>query len=201
MIERSSALREWPAITIALLVLTVLISLIAPEPSVRFDLLVLDREQAHPWTWLTTHFLHTDPAHLFWNVLAFGCLGWLGEAAGRVRFVSSLFVGIIAVDIWFVFFAHDLRFYCGLSGALNTVLLVTLYAMRGTIASFWLYAFAGVVALKLVWENHTGVALFTHTRWPSAVGAHVAGYSAGVVMVAVLAWRDRTRVRARVQSM
>jgi membrane associated rhomboid family serine protease len=189
---------RWPANTIVLIALTIFISLVAPEPSAHFDLLVLDREQARPWPWLTTHFLHTDPAHLLWNLLAFGCLGWLGETPSRVPFVVSLCVGIVAVDIWFAFFAHDLRFYCGLSGALNTVLLVTLYALRGTIAPVWLYAFAAVVALKLVWENHTGVALFTHTRWPSAVGAHVAGYSAGVVMVAVLAWHDRVRDRARV---
>jgi membrane associated rhomboid family serine protease len=188
----------WPIVTGALLLLTILISLVAPEPSPHFDFLVLDREQARPWTWLTTHFLHTDPGHVFWNLLAFGCLGWLGEADGRLRFVSSLFVGIIAVDMWFTFVAHDLRFYCGMSGALNTVLLVTLYTLRGSIAPIWLYAFAAVVGLKLVWENHTGVALLTHTRWPSAVGAHVAGYGAGVLMVAVLAWRDRLRKNARV---
>jgi hypothetical protein len=98
-------------------------------------------------------------------------------------------------------FAHDLRFYCGLSGALNTVLLVTLYLLRGTIAPVWLYAFAAVVALKLVWESHTGVALLTHTRWPSAVGAHVAGYAAGLVTVAGLAWREWLYKKARLRSM
>lgn len=191
MIEQSTAWHRWPVVTALLLALTTLISLVAPEPSTHFDLFVLDRELVRPWPWVTTHFLHTDAAHLMWNLLAFGCLGWLGEADGRLRFVVSLFIGIIAVDVWFAFFAHDLRFYCGMSGALNTVLLVTLYTLRGTIAHVWLYAFAGVVALKLVWENHTGVALLTHTRWPSAVGAHVAGYCAGVLMVAILAWRDR----------
>jgi membrane associated rhomboid family serine protease len=188
-------------VTIALIVLTVLISIDAPEPSAHFDLLVLDRELARPWPWLTTHFLHTDAAHLAWNLLAFGCLGWLGETEGRLRFVSSLCVGIIAVDVWFAFFAHDLRFYCGLSGALNTVLLVTLYALRRSIPSVWLFAFAAAVALKLVWENHTGVALLTHTRWPSAVGAHVAGYGAGILLVAALAGFDRLCKKARLRSL
>jgi hypothetical protein len=39
----------------------------------------------------------------------------------------------------------------------------------------------------------TGVALFTHTRWPSAVAAHIAGYDAGVLLVSIFAWRDRPR--------
>jgi len=197
--RRSDHATTWPVVTIALILLTALLGLIAPEPSAHFDLLVLDRELARPWPWLTTHFLHTDPAHLAWNLLAFGCLGWLGENEGRLRFVSSLCVGIIAVDLWFVFYGNDLRFYCGLSGALNTVLLVTLYALRRSIPAAWLYTFAAAVAVKLVWEYHTGVALFTHTRWPSAVGAHVAGYGAGVSMVAVLAGMDRLCKKARLR--
>jgi hypothetical protein len=55
----------------------------------------------------------------------------------------------------------------------------------------WLVAFAGLVTLKLGWEWHTGVALFTHTRWPSAVGAHVAGFAGGVVWAGCAAWLDR----------
>jgi membrane associated rhomboid family serine protease len=194
-------LTAWPIVTGALLLLTILISLVAPEPSSQFDFFVLDREQPRSWPWLTTHFLHTDPAHLLWNVLAFGCLGWLGEAEGRVPFVISLCIGIIAVDIWFAFFAHHLRFYCGMSGALNTVLLVTLYLLRRTVAPLWLFTFAAVVAIKLVWESHSGVALLTHTRWPSAVGAHVAGYAAGLVTVAGLAWREQLRKKVRLRSL
>jgi membrane associated rhomboid family serine protease len=91
--ERFTALRHWPVFTIVLIALTILISVMAPEPSSQFDFFVLDREQPRPWPWLTTHFLHTDPAHLLWNVLALGCLGWLGEAEGRVPFVISCVSG------------------------------------------------------------------------------------------------------------
>jgi len=177
------------------------VSVIAPEPSPHFDLLVLDRTQVRPWPWLTSHFLHTDYAHLWWNLLAFGCLGWLGEPQARLRYIVSLCIGIIAVDLWFAAFAHDLRFYCGLSGALNTVLLVTLYAMRGSVPSIWLFAFAAAVAAKLALESYTGAALFTHTRWPSAVGAHIAGYSAGAMLVGCFAGLDRRRKNASVPSL
>jgi membrane associated rhomboid family serine protease len=182
---------RWPIVTFALAAVTLATGIAAPEPSPHFDLLVLDREQARAWPWLTSHFLHTDRTHLAWNLLALVCIGWLGEAPARLRFVMSLCVGVAAVDVWFALFAEPLRFYCGLSGALNTVLIVMLYALRGSVPALWLYGIAAAVALKLAWESSTGVALFTHTRWPSAVGSHIAGYAAGVILVALFAWRDR----------
>ena len=109
---------------------------------------MLDRAQPRPWPWLTAHFLHTDVVHLGWNVFAFGCLGVLGEREGRVRFATAIAAGIVAVDIWFAWINVDLRFYCGLSGVLNTVLLVTLYALRGRIAARWLFVAAVLVALE-----------------------------------------------------
>jgi membrane associated rhomboid family serine protease len=184
-------LTRWPIVTFALAALTLAIGVAAPEPSPQFDLLVLDREQARSWPWLTSHLLHTDHAHLAWNLLALVCIGWLGEAPARLRFVVSLCTGVLAVDMWFALFAEPLRFYCGLSGVLNTVLIVMLYALRGSVPALWLYTFAAAVAIKLVWESATGVALLTHTRWPSAVGAHIAGYSAGMILVGLFAWRDR----------
>ena len=180
-----------PLITLTLILLAIAISLIAPEPSARFDLLVLDRAQPRAWAWLTAHFLHTDIVHLGWNVFGFGCLGALGEREDRVRFAMAIAAGIVAVDVWFVWINVDLRFYCGLSGVLNTVLLVTLYALRGRIALRWLILAAVLVALKLGWEWHSGVALLTHSRWPSAVGAHIAGFVAALPLLAVYAWRDR----------
>ena len=182
-----------PLFTLTLTACALLIRVAAPEPSAHFDLLVLDREQPRLWPWLTAHFLHTDNAHLGWNLVAFVGLGWLGERGGRGRFFESIAAGIIAVDIWFAWIDATLRFYCGLSGVLNTVLLATLYGLRREIAAPWLIGVAGLVALKLGIEWHSGVALFTHTRWPPAVGAHIAGFVAGLILVAAYAWSDRTR--------
>ncbi len=180
-----------PAITLALALAAVVIAFVAPENTARFDFLVLDRDEPRWWPWLSAHFLHTDPEHLGWNVLALLCLGWLGEAQSRLRFALSIVVGIAAVDSWFVWSNVELRYYCGLSGVLNTVLLATLYALRASIDPRWLLAFAGLVALKLGWEWHSGIALLTHTQWPPAVGAHIAGFGAGLLLVAAYAWRDR----------
>jgi rhomboid family GlyGly-CTERM serine protease len=182
---------RWPPITLSLTAIALLIYVAAPETSARFDLLVLDRDEPRWWPWLTAHFLHTDPAHVGWNLFAFVCLGWLGELDQRLRYALSIVAGIVAVDFWFVWSNDSLRYYCGLSGALNTVLLATLYGLRDRIAPRWLVAFAVLVALKIGWEWHSGVALITHTQWPPAVGAHVAGYVAGVLLVAAYAWRDR----------
>lgn len=188
MTERSAA--RWPAITLWLTAIALLIYVAAPETSARFDLLVLDRDEPRWWPWLTAHFLHTDLAHVGWNLFAFVCLGFLGESGRRLRYVLSIIVGIVAVDCWFAW-NTTLRYYCGLSGVLNTVLLATLYALRDSIAPRWLVAFAVLVAAKIGWEWHSGVALLTHTQWPPAVGAHVAGFVAGVLLVAAYAWADR----------
>jgi rhomboid family GlyGly-CTERM serine protease len=182
-----------PLLTLALIAGMICVAFAAPEPSDTFAALVLDRTQSRPWPWLTAHFLHTDIAHLGWNALALGVLGWLAEPLGRWRFALSICVGVAAVDVWFAWFDEQLRFYCGLSGALNTVLLATLYALRHSLAARWLIAVAAIVAAKVVWEGITGTALITHTRWPVAVGAHVAGYCAGVLLVLLLAWRDAVR--------
>ncbi len=189
-----------PLITLTLIILAIVIGLIAPEPSALFDLLVLDREQPRPWPWLTAHLLHTDIIHLGWNVFAFGCLGVLGERESRTRFATALAAGIVGVNIWFAWINDDLRFYCGLSGMLNTVLLVTLYALRGRIAPRWLFAAAVLVALKLGWEWHTGIALLTHSRWPSAVGAHIAGFAAALPLLTVYVWRDRRAAVTRLAT-
>lgn len=194
MTERAA--RDWPLVTIALTALVVLIGLSVPEPSGAFDALVLDRERVHPWSWLTAHVVHTDAAHLTWNAFAFACLGTLAEPLGRARFVESMVIGVVAVDVWFACAADpSLRYYCGSSGALNTVLLATLYALRGSVPTRWLVAVAVVAAAKVGWEWHSGGALLTHSRWPAAVGAHVAGFIAGVGWIALLAARDRPAAR------
>ena len=181
-----------PFATLALCATIVAIALVAPYTSPAFDQLVLDRANPKPWAWLTAHVLHTDGAHVGWNLFALACLGVLAEPIDRTRFVLSIGVGIAAVDVWFGF-DTSLRLYCGLSGALNTVLLATLYQLRGAIAAAWLFGMAAVAAAKVGWEWHTGAAFLTHTRWPSAVGAHVAGFAAGVVLDACFAARDRAR--------
>ncbi|HET6473704.1 MAG TPA: rhombosortase [Pseudomonadales bacterium] len=184
---------RWPFATLALAALIVAVTFVAPYSSAAFDALVLDRAGVKPWALLTAHVLHTDWSHVGWNVFALACLGALAEPVDRTRFVVSLAVGVAAVDVWFVWFDPSLQFYCGLSGALNTVLLATLYALRDAIATPWLFAVAAISAAKVGWEWHTGAALVTHTRWPSAVGAHIAGFAAGIVLDGVYAWRDRAR--------
>jgi len=182
-----------PFVALALCAIIAAIAVAVPYASPAFDALVLDRASAKPWAWLTAHVLHTDWSHVGWNVFALACLGALAEPIDRARFVVSIVVGVAAVDAWFAWFDASLRFYCGLSGALNTVLLASLYQLRGAIGAPWLLAVAAISAAKVGWEWHTGVAFLTHTRWPSAVGAHVAGFGGGVVLDAVFAWRDRAR--------
>jgi len=190
----SSFVARTPVIALALALVAIALALLAPENSERFDLLVLDRSEVRWWPWLSAHVLHTDREHLGWNVLALLCLGWLAETQGRLRFALSIAIGVVAVDVWFAWFNVALRYYCGLSGVLNTVLLAALYELRHSVDRGWLVAFAGLVAAKLAWEWHSGVALLTHTQWPPAVGAHIAGFGAGLLLVAAYAWRDRAPV-------
>src|SRR5258708_38375144 len=47
------------------------------------------------WRLLTSHFVHWSVDHLFWDVLAFGVLGWMCEREGRARFLNCVILSAV----------------------------------------------------------------------------------------------------------
>ncbi len=145
--------------------------------------LVFDRAaiaNGEVWRLVTGHWVHSDIAHLLWNSAALLLMGVLFERRLRSHVVTSLLAGTISVDIWLWWGASGVSRYCGLSGILNSLLIVGLIQLW----SDQRHPLVPLVVLgavtKIAIEIATGQALFTRTAWPSIPAAHAAGFLGGL---------------------
>ena len=152
----------------------------APEAWV-YDRAAID--QGEWWRLLSGHWVHSDSGHLIWNLGALLGLGWIVEARNRVALFAGLLAGTFAVDLMLWLVLSGLTHYCGMSGALNTLLLFAF-------AALWRHATAPVIAVtgmlslaKIGIEISAGQALLTGTAWASVPQAHLAGWLIGLILV------------------
>lgn len=138
------------------------------------------------WRLLSGHWVHSDGAHLGWNLAALILLGALIETDRRRLLLAGLFGGSLAVDIAVWTLLPDMSHYCGLSGVLNTLLLLALGTLHGRSSSALLISVAAFSLLKIVVELFAGHALLTDTAWTSVPLAHLAGWTLGVMIVATV---------------
>jgi rhomboid family GlyGly-CTERM serine protease len=138
------------------------------------------------WRLVTGHWVHSGPSHALWNIAALMLLGLLFERCLQSFLLIALIAGTVAVDAWLWWGDSSLTYYCGLSGILNSLLIVGL-------ARFWrvykhpLILFIAIVAvLKIVAEISIGQGLFTRTTWPSVPTVHAAGFLGGLGLVMVV---------------
>ncbi len=182
-----------PLLTIGLCLTCIGIWLAAPIDSALFDLLVLDRsEGSQLWRVASSHSVHTSLSHLAWNVAALALLGAAIELQSPARLVQSLCAGSLAVSAWF-FWQDDFTRYAGASGVLNTLLIAGLYCQRQRLSNKIALLIALIALIKVIIELMTTSTLTALTSdpvpgvtWPSATGAHAAGYAAGVALA--LCW-------------
>ena len=151
----------------------------APEAWV-FDRVAI--AQGEWWRLVTGHWVHSDLTHAGWDIVALLLLGSLFEARLQWRLPLSLLIGTVGVDAWLWWGDPTLRYYCGLSGILNSLLIVGLL-------QFWrdwrhpLILLTGVgAAVKILVEINVGQALLTQTAWPSVPSVHAAGFLCGLVL-------------------
>ena len=184
-----------PRLTILLMAISIgLYIILGPAPAS----LVFDRAaivQGEWWRLYTGHFVHSDARHALWNILALGILAGLLERRGRRRLGLIVAFGAVA-DLWLWWGQPELQWYCGLSGLLNTLLVVVLFDLWSETRRRVVLAIGVALAAKLAMETVLNQALFTHTLWPSVPWAHVAGFAGGVVLVAL----ERGRLRSRVSA-
>ena len=132
------------------------------------------------WRLISGHWVHSDGAHLGWNLGALLALGWIVEVRSRRAVIVGLLAGTFGVNLMLWLGLPGLAAYCGLSGVLNSLLLLALASLwqRTTAAAI---VTTGVLSLlKVLSEMSTG-ALFTHTAWISVPEAHLAGWLAGLI--------------------
>jgi len=167
------------------------------------DSLVYDRAAiagGEWWRLVSGHWVHSDSGHLVWNLAAFGLLGSLVETQRRRLLIVGLLVGTIAVDALLWLGLPGMARYCGLSGVLNTLLVLALLsAWQGPQRGLTLTLGAGSL-LKIVVEALNGQAILTQTAWPSVPLAHLAGWLAGLMLIGfqwLLATRSHQGLPAR----
>jgi rhomboid family GlyGly-CTERM serine protease len=187
----------WRTTALSLAAVAVYMAL-GPAP----EQLVFDRAaiaQGEWWRLLTAHWVHGDNGHAAWDIVMLAVLGGLFEPrlAGKLPWV--LLFGSLAVDAWLWWGEPSLRYYCGLSGILNTLLVVGLLQLwrdRRQPLILWVL---GLSAIKVAFEIAQGQAVLTRTVWPSVPTTHAAGMICGLLL-AVLGsrcpeWLRRTRNR------
>lgn len=143
------------------------------------------------WRNVTAHWVHTDQEHLLWNLFALLLLGSWIERYNRGLLGFSILLGMIGVSLWFWWYTPA-DYYCGLSGVLNTLLVVALSVEITKAAnskdhiSLILCSLVFVAAITKV-----GIELLLDYRWlnvgawPSAPGAHAAGMLVGTIVLLI----------------
>lgn len=181
--------RQIPVLTIGLLtVLICLHWLVENKTQLYFS--AADIFQGEAWRLVSGHFMHADSHHLLWNCLGLAVLGSLLEYRSRNVLIASLAVGIIIVNILLLTPWSHLTYYCGLSGVLNTLLLVALW-LEWRLTRSWLITLIACGSFaKVLVEVYQGTSIMTHISWPPYAWSHVAGLVGGLIVISTL---TRTR--------
>ena len=150
------------------------------------DALVFDRvaiAQGEWWRLLTGHWVHSDPAHVGWNITALLLLGALFERRLQWRLPLALLIGTVGVNAWLWWMDPALRYYCGLSGILNSLLIVGLLQLWRDCRDPLVLLTGVAAAAKILLEISLGQTLLTQTAWPGVPAVHAAGFLCGLVFV------------------
>ena len=141
--------------------------------------------QGDLWRLLTAHLVHSDTEHLIWNVLAFIILALLIEQHSQMLLLVTLISGSMAIDCYLWINSIGVINYAGLSGVLNTLLVVALFLQ-------WqkhqhLRKLTGLIFLtslvKIMFELWSHQAIFTHSSWQSLPEAHLVGFLSGISLI------------------
>ncbi len=148
-------------------------------------------EGQRAWQWLSSHWVHISEQHLIWNLAAFLILGSLIEQTSRRLVLGALGLGIVGVNFYLALF-FSLDAYAGLSGVLNSLLVIALYCLyqrpdyRAAAVITLLLSIAKIIVEILIQDS-----LFSKLPWPPVPQAHLAGMIGGLLLVLALEIRKR----------
>ena len=147
---------------------------------------VFDRqaiEQGEWWRLITAHWVHSDLTHAGWDIAALLLFGLLFERSLQWRLPLTLLLASIGVDVWLWWGNSALQYYCGLSGVLNSLLVVGLAQLWSDSRHPLILLTAIGAAIKILVEIYFDQSLLIQTAWPSVPGTHAAGFICGLIMV------------------
>ena len=174
--------RRFPIVTISLLLVILgLHWLVEDKTPLYFN--AADILHGEVWRLISGHFIHADLQHLFWNGLGLAVLGSVLEHHSRHMLLLALGSGIVFVNALLLSPFSQLDYYCGLSGVLNTLLLLALW-LEWRLTRSWIIAVITIsVIAKTLIEVSQGVSLMTNISWPPYAWSHVAGLLGGVFAI------------------
>lgn len=178
----------YPSLTFGLLALVLaLYGLVPDQAALYFGTSEIVNGQA--WRLLTGHLVHVDMNHLLWNALGLLVLGVLIERHSRRLLALALVAGIVAVNL--LLLVSGLDYYCGLSGVLNTLLVMALWLEWRSTRSWWVVAIALACIVKVMVEISLGDSVISKISWPPYAWSHLAGMAGGAITYLVV--RNWTR--------
>ena len=185
------ATRRFPILTFGLLLALTGLHWLVPDKTLLY-FSAADIAQGETWRVVTGHLVHADLGHLFWNCLGLAVLGMLVEQRSRIVWWAALGAGIVSVSTLLLTPFSQLEYYCGLSGVLNTMLLVALWLEWQRTRSWLIMAIACGSIAKVIIEVSLGASVVTHISWPPYSWSHVAGLFGGLMVVWGLGYLDLT---------
>jgi len=175
--------RRFPTHTFSLLMALFGLHWLVPDKALLY-FSAADITRGETWRIVSGHFIHADWEHLLWNCLGLAVLGLLIEHRSRTMLWAALGAGIVSVSALLLTPFSQLEYYCGLSGVLNTLLLVALWLEWQVSRSGLIILIACGSVAKAVTEVALGASIVTHISWPPYAWSHVAGLIGGLLILA-----------------
>jgi len=149
-----------------------------------FDHLLLDKAavlNGQVWRFITGHFVHCTFEHLFWDVVALAIIGSVIELNNPKHLMPSFLISCFAVSTWLFLGEPSLSTYCGLSGALNGMLvLAVVMQWSRTKEKMYLLVLVSTL-LKIAFEFFNKQTIFTSLASQAVPSSHAAGFLAGIL--------------------
>lgn len=171
--------RLWMSLALALICVALMLLSADTQSWLYFDRNLITQGQI--WRLISGHISHTDLEHLFWNVSALVVLSSIIEKSSRWLLLLSLLLGIVTVDVLLLSPWAGINYYCGLSGALNSLLVVALWLIWKQCRSRWVIVTAALCLGKIALEIGLNDTVISHISWPPYPLAHLAGAIGGVL--------------------
>ncbi len=173
--------RQIPILTISLVTALIGLHWLVPDKTLLY-FSATDIIRGETWRIATGHFMHADAQHLLWNCLGLAVLGTLIERRSQTLLWAALGAGIVSVSALLLTPFPQLEYYCGLSGVLNTLLMVALWLEWTFTRSRLIILIALGSIAKAVIEVSQGTSIVTHISWPPYAWSHVAGLIGGLMV-------------------
>jgi len=179
----SHGTRRVPWLTLILAGLTIVFYFAGPGV---FDILIYEKtaiRQGQIWRCLSGHFVHCNFEHLFWDLVGLIILTVMIERHDQRQVIPALLMSCLGVSLWLYWGDSPFQNYCGLSGALNGLLVVaaSLY-YRVTKNKIYILAIV-LTVIKMIFEFTTHQTIFTDLASQSVPGAHAAGFITGFIYI------------------